>query len=101
MHLYRGRPVMVDMQKHFVQPKSSGGTSSVREIVPHIRRLARAVRENAGLAIWIQNTFTDIWDASPLRHELQPSESAGGRIAARVTSCFNLGSKRAVMWVRQ
>jgi nicotinamidase-related amidase len=101
MHLYRGRPVMVDMQKNFVQPKLWGGTSSVSEIVPNIKRLARAVREKAGLAIWIQDTATDIWDASPLMHELQPSDSARDRIAARVTSCSELGSNRAVMGVRQ
>jgi nicotinamidase-related amidase len=93
MHLYRRRPVMVDMQNNSVQPKW-GGTSSVNEIVPNIKRLARAVREKAGLAIWIQNTATDIWDASPLMHKLQPSDSALDRIAARVTSCSELGSNR-------
>jgi nicotinamidase-related amidase len=92
---------MVDMQNNFAQPRSSASKSSVSEIAPHIERLARAVRKNTNLAISVQDTSTDTWDASPVRHALQPSVSARDRIAVGVTSCSELGSKRAVMWVRQ
>jgi hypothetical protein len=65
-----------------------------RPIVTHIKRLARTVRENADLVIWIQNTATDTWDTWSVRHEFQSSESTRYRIAAWVAGCSEPGSVR-------
>ena len=52
--------VVVDMQNYFLQPKSSSVMSSASGIAPRIKRLARAVRENGDLVIWIQNVTTTL-----------------------------------------
>ena len=48
--------VVVDLQNYFMKPGFQGEVPMARAIVPHVNRLAAALRELGGHVVWIRNT---------------------------------------------
>ncbi len=74
----RAALVVVDMQNIFVAEGFPVEVPVAREIVPHINRMAAAVRAAGGRVIWIQTTATgamECW-ANHYNHLLTPSSTA-------------------------
>jgi ureidoacrylate peracid hydrolase len=85
--------VVIDMQNYFMAPSSQGEAADVRDIVPSINRLAKAVRERGGRVVWVQTTTTDTRTAWSVRHELLSPERAEIRLQA-----MELGAGGFALW---
>jgi ureidoacrylate peracid hydrolase len=51
--------VVVDMQNYFMHPDYQGEVPMAREVVPHVNRLAAAMREAGGHVVWVKNATND------------------------------------------
>jgi ureidoacrylate peracid hydrolase len=49
--------VVIDMQRAFLEPGAPSETPAARDCVPHINRLAAAVRASGGVVAWVQAVF--------------------------------------------
>lgn len=61
--------VVVDMQNYFMHPEYQGEVPMAREIVPHVNRLAAAVRELGGHVVWIKNATNDTRESWSVFHD--------------------------------
>jgi ureidoacrylate peracid hydrolase len=61
--------VVVDMQNYFMHPDYQGEVPMAREIVPHVNRMAAAVRELGGHVVWIKNATNDTRESWSVFHD--------------------------------
>ena len=50
--------LVIDMQNAWLQPRAPWEVPAARAIVPNVNRLARAMRKQGGMVVWIQATNT-------------------------------------------
>jgi ureidoacrylate peracid hydrolase len=75
--------VVIDMQNHFMAPGFMAETPTAREVVPHVNRLAQALRDMGGHVVWIQNVTTGTRESWSTYHEfLQLPDRAAQRYAS-------------------
>ena len=75
--------VVIDMQNHFMAPGFMAETPTAREVVPHVNRLAKALRDMGGHVVWIQNVTTGTRESWSTYHEfLQTPDRADRRYAS-------------------
>ncbi len=79
--------VVVDMQNYFMKPGFQGEVPMAREIVPHVNRLAAAVRERGGHVVWVKNATNDTRESWSVYHDwLQTPERRDRRYWSMDTS---------------
>ena len=61
--------VVIDMQNYFMHPDYQGEVPMAREIVPHVNRLAAAVREAGGHVVWVKNATNDTRESWSVFHD--------------------------------
>jgi ureidoacrylate peracid hydrolase len=75
--------VVIDMQNHFMAPGYMAETPMARAIVPHVNRLAEAVRQRGGRVVWVKNSTNDTRDSWSVYHEfLMTPDRAAKRYAS-------------------
>jgi len=75
--------VVIDMQNHFMAPGFMAETPTAREVVPHVNRLAKDLRDMGGHVVWIQNVTTGTRESWSTYHEfLQTPDRAAKRYAS-------------------
>jgi ureidoacrylate peracid hydrolase len=75
--------VVVDMQNYFVAPGFPQEIPVARQIVPHINRMAAAIRSAGGAVVWIQTTATGALETWGNHHRYGMSpEVTARRLAA-------------------
>jgi ureidoacrylate peracid hydrolase len=61
--------VVVDMQNYFMHPDYQGEVPMAREIVPHVNRMAAAMREAGGHVVWVKNATNDTRESWSVFHD--------------------------------
>jgi ureidoacrylate peracid hydrolase len=61
--------VVIDMQNYFMKPGFQGEVPMARQIVPHVNRLAAAVRQRGGHVVWIKNATNDTRESWSVYHD--------------------------------
>jgi ureidoacrylate peracid hydrolase len=61
--------VVVDMQNYFMHPDFQGEVPMAREVVPHVNRMAAALRELGGHVIWVKNATNDTRESWSVFHD--------------------------------
>ena len=61
--------VVVDMQNYFMHPDYQGEVPMAREVVPHVNRLAAAIREAGGHVVWVKNATNDTRESWSVFHD--------------------------------
>ncbi|AXK81495.1 cysteine hydrolase [Pseudolabrys taiwanensis] len=61
--------VVVDMQNYFMKPGFQGEVPMARAVVPHVNRLAAALRERGGHVIWVKNATNDTRESWSVMHD--------------------------------
>ena len=51
--------LVIDLQRYFVDPGHPVTVPNAIEVVPHVNRLARVLRERGGQVVWLRHTFRD------------------------------------------
>ena len=75
--------VVIDMQNHFMAPGFMAETPMAREIVPHVNKLAEALRQRGGKVVWIKNSTNDTRQSWSVYHEyLMTPDRADRRYAS-------------------
>ena len=75
--------VVIDMQNHFMKQGFMAETPVARAIVPHVNRLAEAMRQRGGTIVWIKNSTNDTRDSWSVYHEyLMTPDRAAKRYAS-------------------
>ena len=75
--------VVIDMQNHFMAPGFMAETPMARAVVPHVNRLAAALRDMGGHVVWIQNVTNETWESWSVYHNfLQTTDRARLRYAS-------------------
>jgi ureidoacrylate peracid hydrolase len=75
--------VVIDMQNHFMAPGFMAETPMARAVVPHVNRLAAALRDMGGQVVWIQNVTNETWESWSTYHQfLQTPDRAAARYAS-------------------
>ncbi|MBS0532891.1 MAG: cysteine hydrolase [Proteobacteria bacterium] len=75
------------MQNYFMHPDYQGAVPMAREIVPHVNRMAAAMREAGGHVIWVKNATDDTRESWSVFHDwLLTPEKAERRCATMDTS---------------
>jgi ureidoacrylate peracid hydrolase len=79
--------VVVDMQNYFMHPDYQGEVPMAREVVPHVNRLAAAMREAGGHVVWVKNATNDTRESWSVFHDwLMTPERRDRRYATMDTS---------------
>jgi ureidoacrylate peracid hydrolase len=79
--------VVIDMQNYFMKPGFQGEVPMARQIVPHVNRLAAAVRQRGGHVVWIKNATNDTRESWSVYHDwLQTPERRDRRYWSMDTS---------------
>ncbi|HEX9461367.1 MAG TPA: isochorismatase family cysteine hydrolase [Alphaproteobacteria bacterium] len=74
--------VVIDMQNYFMKPGFQGEVPMAREIVPHVNRLAAAVRQRGGHVVWVKNATNDTRESWSVYHDwIQTPERRDRRYA--------------------
>ena len=91
----RSALVVIDMQDAFLMPGAPSETPAAREIVPHINRLAAAVRECGGTVAWVQAAFQPEGPSSwPLFFDTMVSPA----VAAAILDALTEGRPGHALW---
>jgi nicotinamidase-related amidase len=61
--------VVVDMQNYFMHSDYLGEVPMAREVVPHVNRLAGAMRELGGHVVWVKNATNDTRESWSVIHD--------------------------------
>jgi len=61
--------VVIDMQNYFMHPDYQGAVPMAREIVPHVNRMAAAMRETGGHVVWVKNATNDTRESWSVFHD--------------------------------
>lgn len=61
--------VVIDMQNYFMHPDYQGAVPTAREIVPHVNRMAAAMRETGGHVVWVKNATNDTRESWSVFHD--------------------------------
>ncbi len=86
--------VVVDLQNYFMKPGFQGEVPMAREIVPHVNRLAAALRELGGHVVWIRNTTSGTRESWSSYHEwLMTPQRRDRRYAS-----MELGQEGHALW---
>jgi ureidoacrylate peracid hydrolase len=57
------------MQNYFMHPDYQGEVPMAREIVPHVNRMAAAMREAGGHVVWVKNATNDTRESWSVFHD--------------------------------
>jgi nicotinamidase-related amidase len=78
--------LVVDMQNYFMHPDHQAAVPMAREIVPHVNRLAAALRAAGGHVVWVKNASNDTRESWSVYHDwLMTPERRDRRYAAMDT----------------
>lgn len=61
--------IVIDMQNYFMKPGFLGEVPMARQIVPHVNRLAAALRDRGAHVIWVKNATNDTRENWSVMHD--------------------------------
>lgn len=61
--------IVIDMQNYFMKPGFLGEVPMARQIVPHVNRLAAALRVRGAHVVWVKNATNDTRDSWSVMHD--------------------------------
>jgi len=87
--------VVVDLQNGFMAPGQPAEIPMAREIIPNVNRISRALRDNGGLVVYIQNTIDE---EAKRTWSNWFGHMSGQKRLARMEEAFREGSVGHALW---